>query len=92
MKARNLANTVKADAAPEQTVADWARNDVEVRALLIYRKLSPKGQQAFLQAGRRMADGMPVREAALLAYQEVGMSEAEIAEAMAALPTPAGEG
>ena len=37
-----------------------------------------------------MVDGMPPREAALLAYQESGMSEAEVAKAMASLPTPAG--
>ncbi len=91
MSAPNPAATVQADAAPEQTVADWARTSVEVRYLRTFRKMSPEKQEAWLRAGRRIVDGMPIHEAALLAYHEVGMSEAEIAEAMAALPTPVGE-
>lgn len=90
MSTPTLGATVQADAAPEQTVADWARTSFEVRYLLIFRKLPPERQEAWLRAGRRMADGMPIHEAALLAYQECGMNETEVAEAMAALPTPAG--
>ncbi len=91
MNARNRIAGILPAAKPEQTVAEWARTSIEGRFLMIFRKLLPEGQEAWLRAGRRMADGMPVREAALLVYQEVGMSEAEIAEAMAALPAPAGE-
>ncbi len=90
MNARNPIAASLLAAPPDQTVAEWARTSFEVRALLIFRKLTPKGQEAFLRAGRRMVDGMPPREAALLAYQESGMSEAEVAKAMASLPTPAG--
>lgn len=91
MSAPNSAAPVQVDTMPEQTVADWARNSVEVRYLRTFRKLSPERQEAWLRAGRRMADGMPVHEAALLAYRECGMSEAEVAEAMAGLPTQAEE-
>ncbi|MGI4797489.1 MAG: hypothetical protein ACRYG8_26270 [Janthinobacterium lividum] len=80
-----------ATAPPDQSVAEWARTSFEGRALMILRKLPMEGQEVFLRAGRRMADGMPPREAALLAYRECGMSEAEIAAAMAALPAPAEE-
>lgn len=90
MNARNAIADSMAAAPPGQTVAEWARTSVEGRFLMIFRGLPPEGQEAWLRAGRRMADGMPVREAALLAYQEVGMSEAAIAEAMAALPAPVG--
>ena len=89
MSARNPIADSLAAAPPDQTVAEWARTSFEGRALTIFRKLPPTGQEAFLRAGRRMVDGMPPREAALLAFQEAGMNEAEVAEAMAGLPTPA---
>lgn len=85
MNARNPIAESLAAAPPDQTVAEWARTSLEGRYLLIFRRLPPEGQEAWLRAGRRMADGMPVREAALLAYQEVGMDEVEIAVAMASL-------
>ena len=91
MTARNPIADSPAAAPPGQTVEEWARTSIEGQFLLIFRKLPPKGQEAWLRAGRRMADGMPVREAALLAYQEAGMSETEVAKAMAGLPAPAGE-
>ncbi|MGI4797888.1 MAG: hypothetical protein ACRYG8_28340 [Janthinobacterium lividum] len=80
-----------AAAPPDMSVAEWARTSLEGRVLLLMRGLTPAGQEAFLQAGRRLVDGVPPREVAQLAFQEAGMSEAEVAEAMAGLPTPAGE-
>ncbi|MGI4795067.1 MAG: hypothetical protein ACRYG8_13530, partial [Janthinobacterium lividum] len=91
MSARSPIADSLAAAPPEQTVAEWARTSFEGRALMIFRDLPPKGQEAFLQAGRRLADGVPPCEAARLAFQEAGMSEAEVAEAMASLPALAGE-
>ena len=91
MNARNPIADSLAAAPPGQTVAEWARTSVEGRFLLIFRNLPPEGQEAWLRAGRRMVDGMPPREAALLCYRECGMSEAEVAEAMAALPASVGE-
>ncbi|MGI4943743.1 MAG: hypothetical protein ACRYHQ_24785 [Janthinobacterium lividum] len=84
-------NRSMAAAPPGQTVEAWARTSPEGRLLLLMRRLTPEQQEVFLRAGRRMVAGMPPREAALLAFQEAGMSEAELAEAMAALPAPAGE-
>ncbi|MGI4799388.1 MAG: hypothetical protein ACRYG8_36200 [Janthinobacterium lividum] len=91
MNARNPIAASMAAAPPEQTVEEWARTTVEGRFLLIFRDLPPKGQEAWLRAGRRMVEGMPPREAALLCYRECGMSEAEVAEAMASLPATAEE-
>ena len=84
-------NRSMAAAPPGQTVEAWARTSQEGRLLLLMRCLTPEQQQVFLRAGRRMAAGMPPQEAALLAFQEAGMNEAEVAAAMAALPGLAGE-
>lgn len=80
-----------AAAPPDMSVVEWARTSIEGRLLMLMRDLTPAGQEAFLQAGRRLVDGVPPREVALLAFQEAGMSEAEVAKAMASLPTPAEE-
>ncbi len=85
-------NRNMAAAPPGQTVEAWARTSPEGRLLLLMRRLTPEQQQVFLRAGRRMVAGMPPREAAMLAFQEAGMNKVEVAEAMAALPAPAGEG
>ena len=90
MTARDPIADSMAAAPPGQTVEEWARTSLEGRFLMIFRDLPPEGQDAFLRAGRRMVDGMPPREAALLAFQECGFSEAEVAERMAALPAPTG--
>ncbi|MGI4946972.1 MAG: hypothetical protein ACRYHQ_41510 [Janthinobacterium lividum] len=79
-------------APPGQTVEAWARTSTEGRILLLMRRLTPEQQEVFIRAGRRMVAGMPPREAALLAFRESGMAEAEVAEKMASLPAPAGEG
>ncbi|MGI4944416.1 MAG: hypothetical protein ACRYHQ_28305 [Janthinobacterium lividum] len=81
-----------AAAPPGQTVEEWARTSTEGRILLLMRRLTPEQQEVFLRAGRRMVAGMPPREAALLAFRESGMDEAEVAEKMASLPAPAREG
>ncbi len=91
MSTRNPIAASMAAAPPGQTVEEWARTSVEGRVLMLMRNLTPAGQEAFLQAGLRLVEGMPPREVALLAFQEAGMSEAEVAEAMASLPTPAGK-
>lgn len=91
MSTRNPIADSKAAAPPGQTVEEWSRTSIEGRVLMLMRDLTPAGQEAFLQAGRRLVDGVPPREVALLAFQEAGMSEAEVVKAMAALPTSEGE-
>jgi hypothetical protein len=90
MNTQNPAAAVQPDAAADPADETWTRNSNETRAILLMRTLTPAGQEAFVRAGRRMVAGMPPREAALLAFQESGMDEAEVADAMAELPTAAG--
>lgn len=53
------------------------RDGRELAALRLFRRLDSPAQEAFLRCAERMADGMPLDEAATLAFIELGYSESE---------------